>query len=289
VPSADQVVPSADQDPYTRPLPTGQRIALVLEYDGAPFNGWQLQQGNQQQTVQGALESALSTVAAAPVRVHCAGRTDAGVHADYQVVHFDSPTERAPRAWREGVNTELPAAVVVRHAQAVDQEFHARFSATARRYRYIILNRPVRPALLSGCVTWVRQPLDAGQMHDAAQSLLGERDFSAFRAASCQSSTAMRRVDFIEVFRAGEFVVIDIQANAFLHHMVRNIAGTLIAVGRGRQGGHWPAELLAGRDRTRAADTAASAGLYLVGVSYPERFGLPLPVAGPGFLRGLPG
>jgi tRNA pseudouridine38-40 synthase len=227
------------------------------------------------------LESALGYVANQPVRVFCAGRTDAGVHATHQFVHFDSLNYRQPEAWLRGCNANLPPTVVVRGAQEVPPDFHARFSALSRRYRYLIYNSGIRPALAANQLAWIRHPLQEERMHREAQVLLGEQDFSAFRAAACQSSTPMRHVDFLEVSRRGRIVVIDIQANAFLHHMVRNIAGTLIAVGKGQGEAGWVAQLLAGRDRTVAPDTAAARGLYLVGVNYPERFGLVPPPPGP--------
>ncbi|MCZ6830013.1 MAG: tRNA pseudouridine(38-40) synthase TruA [Gammaproteobacteria bacterium] len=262
----------------------GQRIALTVEYNGAAYNGWQLQQGANVATVQGVLEAALGAVAARPVRLFCAGRTDSGVHATNQLVHFDAPTARSPKAWLMGSNANLPDSVVVKGVQAVPAEFHARFSARSRRYRYLILNTAVRSALAPAQLTWVRYPLDVALMHGEAQSLLGERDFSAFRAASCQSTTAMRHVDFVEVYRHGELVVVDIQANAFLHHMVRNIVGTLLAVGCGQLAAGELAGLLALRDRTLAPETAPANGLYLVGVSYPAQFSLQSFPPGPVFL-----
>ncbi|TGD71431.1 tRNA pseudouridine(38-40) synthase TruA [Mangrovimicrobium sediminis] len=262
-------------------MPAGARIACRIEYNGAHYRGWQSQPDPAAPTVQQALEAALTAVAAAPVRVHCAGRTDTGVHGHCQIVHFDAPSARPPRAWVLGGNANLPEDVRVHWAQAVDAEFHARFSALARRYRYLIANTPVRPALLGGQLTWYRHPLDAARMHGAAQALLGEQDFSAFRAATCQSPTAMRNVHAVSVFRRGDIVVVDIQANAFLHHMVRNIVGSLLAVGSGRQKPQWIADLLRGRDRTVAADTAPAAGLYLVDVLYPAQFGLPPTPPGP--------
>lgn len=260
------------------------RIALEVAYDGADFNGWQRQASPRLPTVQGAVEAALSRVADHPVSLTCAGRTDAGVHATAQVVHFDAAKDRGPGAWLRGGNSLLPAGVRIQWAQAVDASFHARFSATARRYRYVILESDVAPALLSRQVTHVRGQLDTDAMQRAAQSLPGERDFSAFRAAGCQSRTPFRYVSHLHVFRQGCFVVIDIAANAFLQHMVRNIAGALIAVGLGQRAVEWPGELLAGRDRRRGAATASPCGLYLVSVSYPEHFGLPGPALGPFFL-----
>lgn len=265
----------------TDPLAPGTRIACRIEYDGSAYNGWQAQPHPGSRTVQQTLEAALAEVAAAPLRVNCAGRTDSGVHGHAQVIHFDAPTARSCKAWVIGTNSRLPPDIRVHWAQPVPADFHARFSALARRYRYLIANTSIRPALLGRQLSWQRQPLDAGRMHAAAQCLLGERDFSAFRAASCQSSTAQRCITHCEVSRRGDLVVIDIQANAFLHHMVRNIAGSLMAVGSGSREPGWIAELLAGRDRTRAADTAPAAGLYLVAVLYPDRFGLPPTPPGP--------
>jgi len=255
--------------------PAGTRIACALEYDGSTYNGWQSQPHDGVSTVQDALEAALSQIADQSVRVHCAGRTDTGVHATAQTVHFDAPAPRSIRAWTQGVNTALPPDIRVHWAVAVAPEFHARFSATARRYRYLVANVPVRPALLRNLVTWHRRELDAERMHRAAQCLLGEQDFSAFRAASCQANSAMRNVLSVQVTRMGNFVEINICANAFLHHMVRNIAGSLLAVGDGRQAEPWIGELLQGRDRTAAADTAPPTGLYLCEIQYPEAFALP--------------
>ncbi|ANB17982.1 tRNA pseudouridine synthase A [Dokdonella koreensis DS-123] len=252
------------------------RIALGVEYDGTDFLGWQrLSHGS---TVQAALEDALGFVAAHRVEVTCAGRTDAGVHARCQVVHFDSPSERTQRAWVLGTNSQLPAAVAVRWAAPVADTFHARFSARARRYRYAILNRPVRPALDARFVTWERAPLDAAAMHDAAQALVGEHDFSAFRTSACQARSPMRRVQAVTVTREGDRLQIDIRANAFLHHMVRNIVGSLLPVGRGERPAAWIGELLAGRDRNRAGPTAPATGLCFLGPLYEEAPGLPAEV-----------
>lgn len=263
------------------PLLAGTRIACRIEYNGTRFNGWQSQPHEGSRTVQDELEAALGSVANSALRVHCAGRTDSGVHGYAQIVHFDAPVSRAPKAWVLGTNASLPFDVRVHWAVPVAAEFHARFTAGARRYRYIIANTRVRPAMLAGQVTWQRHPLDASIMHSEAQSLLGEQDFSAFRAASCQSNSPMRNVHSVDVRRIGDLVVIDIKANAFLHHMVRNIAGTLMAIGAGRKGAGWIAQLLQGRDRNLAADTAAPDGLYLVEVDYPVQFGLPATPFGP--------
>jgi tRNA pseudouridine38-40 synthase len=232
-------------------------------------------------TVQSELERALAAVATLPVRVHCAGRTDTGVHACGQLIHFDTPVTRGLKAWVMGTNTHLPNAVRVLWAKQVPADFHARFSALSRRYRYIIGNTRVRPALLNGQVTWQRRPLDAELMHEEAQCLLGEQDFSSFRAASCQSNTAMRNIHSVNVSRRGELVIIDVQANAFLHHMVRNIAGSLMAIGSGQKQTGWLAALLAIKDRNQAADTAAPDGLYLARVDYPEKYALPATPLGP--------
>lgn len=238
--------------------------------------------------MQDQLELALAEIANAPVRVQCAGRTDTGVHAHSQVIHFDSPIARSSKAWVMGGNASLPQTIRIHWAVPVDGEFHARFSALSRRYRYVIANTQVRPALLQGQLTWHRRKLDAPAMHEAAQALLGEQDFSAFRAASCQSRTPMRNVQSIDVSRRGDLVVLEVQANAFLHHMVRNIAGSLLAVGDGRRPRQWVAEVLAGRDRTAAAETAPATGLYLVDVEYPVHYGLPLTPYGPMLLGTKP-
>jgi tRNA pseudouridine38-40 synthase len=249
------------------------RIALGIEYDGSRFSGWQRQA--HAVGVQQVLEEALSKVADHPVEVVCAGRTDAGVHATAQVVHFDTGAMRSPRAWVLGTTCGLPPEVCVNWAQPVAEEFHARFSATGRRYRYVILNRPVRPALLHGRVCWEHWPLDEARMAEAAACLRGEHDFSSFRAQGCQAKHPHREIHALDVRREGEFIYLDVAANAFLHHMVRNIAGTLLAVGRGDRPVDWVAEVLAARDRTAGGVTAPAGGLYLVQVQYPERFGLP--------------
>ena len=233
--------------------------------------------------MQAELESALSTIADSPVRVHCAGRTDTGVHAHAQIVHFDAPAARSAKAWVMGVNANLPADIRVHWAQPVRSDFHARFSARARSYRYIIANTVIRPALLHDRVTWHRPALNAQTMQRAAQVLPGEQNFSAFRSAACQSSSPMRNVHSVSVQRRGDWVTIDITANAFLHHMVRNIAGSLMAVGDGRQAAEWLGRILAARDRTLAAETAPACGLYLSAVTYPDEFGLPAMSPGPAF------
>ena len=251
-----------------------QRIALGIEYNGAGFNGYQMQAAGTR-TVQAELESALSAVADEAVRLTCAGRTDTGVHATGQVVHFDTEAVRQLKAWKLGGNANLPRDISVNWARQVDDSFSARFSAVSRSYRYILLNRKVRPALFQQNVSWAFEPLDAGAMNEAAQSLLGEHDFSSFRSSQCQAKHAIREMQSIGVQRLGEYVILDIRANAFLHHMVRNIMGTLMFVGRGEQPVPWVRDVLAAQDRTLAGITAPSAGLYLVNVEYPEKYGLP--------------
>lgn len=257
------------------------RIALGVEYDGTAFSGWQAQTGAH--TVQETLEHALSRVADRAVRVVCAGRTDAGVHATGQVVHFDTDAIRPQRAWVLGTNTHLGPEVAVGWACAVDERFHARFSALSRHYRYIILNRETRPALLHGRVWWVHRVLDADRARAAAEYLVGEHDFTSFRALACQARHAVRTVRRLEVRRVGEFVYIDVVANAFLHHMVRNLAGVLVAIARGEHPPRWAREVLEARDRTLGGVTAPAAGLYLVQVDYPGSFGLAYPMRVPAF------
>jgi tRNA pseudouridine38-40 synthase len=225
------------------------------------------------------LERALSFVAAQPIEVTCAGRTDAGVHGRCQVVHFDTEVQRDLRSWVLGGCSNLPSSVAVLWAQPVDQAFHARFSARSRRYRYRILNRQVRGALEARYVTWERLPLDATRMHDAAQALMGEHDFSAFRAISCQAAHARREVRAISVRREDEQVIVEIEANAFLHHMVRNIVGSLLPIGRGEQSVSWMRELLAGRSREVAGPTALASGLTFIGPRYEAHWGLPAEVS----------
>ena len=254
------------------------RYALGVEYDGTRYSGWQrLAQPGEPgpPTVQATLEAALAFVADAPVATTCAGRTDAGVHAACQVVHFDTGARRDPRGWTLGTTTRLPPDACVRWCVPVAADFHARFSARARRYRYRLLNRPVRPALGRGQLAWERRPLDAAAMDRAAQALVGEHDFSAFRTVHCQAPHARRDLQRIAVSREGDVVSIEVQANAFLHHMVRNIVGTLVPVGCGDRPEDWPAALLAGRDRTMAGPTAPPQGLVFLGPLYPPEWGLP--------------
>ena len=250
------------------------RVALGVQYDGAGFQGWQAQRSGVR-TVQACLERALAQVANHPVKLICAGRTDSGVHATAQVTHFDTDAVRSERAWVLGGNAHLPPDVSLSWARAMPEEFHARFSALARRYRYLILNQPHRSALWQGRATWCYRPLDAARMHAAGQALVGEHDFSAFRAAECQARHPLRAIHELTVRRQGAGLVLEVEANAFLQHMVRNIAGVLMAIGVGDRPVEWARAVLEGRDRTQAGVTAPAAGLYLLAVRYPERFGLP--------------
>lgn len=249
------------------------RIALGLEYDGSAFCGWQSQA--HALGVQSVVEAALSAVADHPVAVIAAGRTDAGVHAAMQVVHFDTDASRTQRGWMLGATSNLPVQVSALWAREVPDAFHARYSALARTYRYLILNRVPRPALGAARICWVRDPLDENRMRAAAQHLTGEHDFSSFRAAECQARTPLRNVHEITVERSGSSIVLTVRANAFLHHMVRNIAGVLIAIGVGERPTDWAAQVLAARDRTKGGVTAAPGGLYLAGIRYAAGLGLP--------------
>ncbi|MEL7450162.1 MAG: tRNA pseudouridine(38-40) synthase TruA [Pseudomonadota bacterium] len=256
-----------------------QRVAIGIEYDGSAFHGWQVQKNGA--SIQQSLADAVSVVADGPSDITGAGRTDAGVHAVAQVAHFDTEAERSRRSWVLGINSNLPRGINVCWAQPVPGDFHARFSATARSYRYLVLNRPVRTALADKRCYLVREPLDEQRMQEAALHLVGEHDFSAFRAASCQSRTANRNVHRISVRRNGPYVAVDITANAFLHNMVRIVVGVLVRVGVGNAAVSWPLELLEGRDRRRSAMTVPPQGLYLTAVDYPDVFGLPEPPAAP--------
>ncbi len=263
------------------------RIALAVEYDGSRYHGWQRQQDVD--SVQARLEAALSQVANARIDVVCAGRTDAGVHATYQVVHFDSNALRPDQAWLFGGTHALPPDISIVWARRVEPDFHARFSAITRSYRYVILNRQTRPAVHHGHVTWWRERLNAEWMHEAGQFLLGEHDFSSFRAKGCQAHSPIRTVRSFSVQRQGDFIYIDITANAFLHHMVRNIVGTLLPIGAGIHSVTSLRDLLAIKERALAGITAPAAGLYLVNVVYPEHFSIAQPQAIPGFYAPLLG
>lgn len=257
------------------------RIAAGVEYDGSRFCGWQIQKGVR--TVQGEVERSLSRVANHPVGVVCAGRTDTGVHATRQVVHFQTHARRTERSWVLGANADLPPDVCITWARPVVEDFHARFSALSRRYRYVILNRWVRPALLKGRVTWSHAGLDESRMEAAGRLFVGEWDFSSFRARACQAQSPVRRVYEVVVSREGTFLYIDVHANGFLHHMVRNMAGVIMSIGRGERPVAWVSRLLELRDRSRGGVTAPAEGLYLVGVEYPREFGLPMEPIRPRF------
>ncbi len=249
------------------------RLALALEYDGRAFCGWQSQSSGC--AVQDALERALQAIAGAPVSAVAAGRTDAGVHATAQVVHVDAQAERPATAWVRGVNASLPAAVAVLWAQPVDAAFHARFAATARHYSYLLLQRSARPALLAGRVGWYHRPLDAAAMDDACGVLRGTHDFSAFRAAECQARSPVKTLHRASVAADGPLLRFDFSADAFLHHMIRNLVGALVRIGAGKADAAWLARVLAGRDRRQAPATFAPDGLYFTGADYDARFGLP--------------
>ena len=259
------------------------RIALGIEYFGADYYGWQRQR--EVNSVQQELETALSRVANHPVEIQCAGRTDAGVNATGQVIHFDTTANRQMSAWTLGINAQLPDDIAVRWAHVVDDNFHARFSATARRYRYIIYNEPLRPGILAKGVSHYYHPLNADQMNEAGQLLLGERDFTSFRAAQCQSNTPFRNIMSLSVHRAGSYVILDIQANAFLHHMVRNIVGCLLEIGQGMYDVDHIDEIFAAEDRKAAGITAPPDGLYFIHADYPEQFDLPKMPLGPHWLN----
>lgn len=253
------------------------RIALGIEYNGSGFYGWQAQRNLSLATIQGTLEDALAKVANEPVHLFCAGRTDANVHATGQVVHFDTRAKRHIDAWIWGTNAHLPPSIVVRWAKQVDYSFHARFTAKARRYRYLIFNHPIRPGILSARVSWHYYPLDVDKMREAGKFLIGEQDFSSFRSSQCNSKSPMRNVIEFTIQRQGDFVILDIEANAFLHHMVRNIAGTLMKIGSGAKDPHWMQTVLQAKSRRAAAETAPPDGLYLTRVRYPDPYIFPLP------------
>ena len=250
-----------------------RRIALGIEYDGSRFLGWQTQPGGG--TVQDALEPALAGIAGAPLSVTAAGRTDRGVHARLQVIHFDTEAARPASAWVRGVNALLPDSVAVLWSHEVDAEFHARYSAVSRTYRYVLLNRKVRPALAASRVGWFHLPLNVDEMRAAAALLVGEHDFSAFRSSECQAKTPIRSLHALQIEAQGERIDFVLRANAFLHHMVRNIVGTLIYVGKGKHPPSWAREVLLSRDRSKAAPTFGAEGLYLEKIDYDARWGLP--------------
>jgi len=249
------------------------KIAIGLEYCGAAYSGWQRQKHIT--SVQEHVETALSSVADHDVRVHCAGRTDAGVHALQQVAHFETGAQRDMRSWMLGGNVHLPLDISILWAQPVEDDFHARFSATGRTYCYVILNRTTRPGLLQRRVTWEYRQLDEVLMRQAADCLRGEHDFTSYRAVDCQAGTPMRNVRRLEIRRQDDFIIMEIEANAFLQHMVRNIAGVLMTVGRGEASPAWSQQVLDARDRTQGGVTAPADGLYLVNAAYPQKYGIP--------------
>lgn len=249
------------------------RFALSLEYDGSRFLGWQTQPGGG--TVQDALQDALAGLSGEPIQVTCAGRTDRGVHARMQVVHFDTSASRPLSAWVRGTNALLPEAIAVQWAAAMPGDFHARYAAHARTYRYVLINRPVRPALAARYAGWCHAPLDVAAMREAAALLTGEHDFSALRSAECQAKSPVRQLHALDILVEGERIEFVLRANAFLHHMVRNLVGLLVTVGRGKHPPAWAGDVLASRDRRRAAPTFAAQGLYLERVHYAPRWGIP--------------
>lgn len=267
--SARLALPASAENRYE------MRHALALEYDGRDFCGFQSQPSAC--SVQDALERALGAIAGSPIRIAAAGRTDAGVHATSQIVHFDAPVARPQSAWVRGVNAHLPRSAAVLWCVGVPTDFHARFAAVARHYTYLLLNRPERPGLASGRVGWHHAPLDAPAMHEAARHLVGRHDFSSFRAAGCQAKSPVKTISRLSITRSDAMIRFDLSADAYLHHMVRNVIGALVDVGAGKRPPSWIAELLQAADRARAAPTFAADGLYFVGADYDSRFALPEP------------
>ena len=249
------------------------RYALGIEYEGTAYQGWQKQTGTY--AVQSKVEAAISYIADHPVDVTCAGRTDKGVHALGQVIHFDTSSHRDNYAWLMGINRYLPADINVHWIKSVSADFHARFSATARQYRYLIYAHPHRSGIFRDHMTWIYHALDIEAMRTGAAYLVGKHDFTSFRAQDCQAKTATRQIMFLNIIQEGPCICIDIKANAFLYHMVRNIVGVLLQVGRGKAKPEWVAEVLAQKDRRKAGITAPATGLYFIGADYPERFELP--------------
>ncbi|RLA54706.1 MAG: tRNA pseudouridine(38-40) synthase TruA [Gammaproteobacteria bacterium] len=269
--------------PEGRKLPSGIfRYAAAIEYDGSDYCGWQRQRHCT--GVQEVVEKALSAVADEPVKVACAGRTDTGVHATAQIIHFDSRAMRSSRNWMLGSNANMPRNVRCHWAEKMPDNFHARFSAHSRTYRYLVLNTSSRPALLRQGLAWEGANISLPAMNEAVAALIGEHDFSSFRGAGCQSATPWRSIHYIDIFRLNDIVVFEIRANAFLLHMVRNIMGALLAVGRGEHSPQWLGQLLALRDRSKAGVTAPAQGLYLVRVAYPSEFAIPVFKPGPCFV-----
>lgn len=267
-------------------LPPLFRYAMCVEYDGSAYHGWQSQPGGVA-SVQGCVEAALSKVANEPVKLVCAGRTDAGVHGCYQVIHIETRAVRRERSWVLGTNTNLPYDINILWAKQVPESFHARFSAMERRYRYVIYNAPVMPALLNRQMTWTHKPLDEKRMQQAADLLVGEHDFTSYRAVGCQAHSPVRHVQRFEVRRIGKLIVLDVTANAFLHHMIRNFAGVLMKIGTGEAEPQWAKQVLDARDRRKGGVTAKPFGLYFVDVKYPDEYQLPVSELGPVFLPQL--
>lgn len=265
---------------------TAHRYALCVEYAGAAYNGWQTQKTGNVRCVQTEVEKALARIANHPVSIICAGRTDTGVNGTWQVIHFDCQFDRPERALVMGTNTHLPDDIAIKWAKKVPDSFHARFSAKARRYRYVIYSAPVKPAILPRGTTWTHKKLDVEKMHQAGQHLVGEHDFTSYRAVACQAKSPVRTIEHLSVYRDGDLIVIDVKANAFLHHMIRNIAGVLMKIGCGEAEIDWSRQVLEARDRRDGGVTAPPWGLYFVDVKYPEEYALPVSDLGPYFLRG---
>lgn len=262
-----------------------KRLVLGIEYDGSTYYGWQRQP--HAASVQESLEKSLSEVANQTIEVTCAGRTDTAVHATSQVVHFDYQNPRPLKAWLKGANSLLPQSISIRYAEHISNDFHARFSALSRSYLYVIDNSLVKPAIMSQGLTWIRAKLDVDKMNSAAKHFMGEHDFTSLRSSRCQSNSANRNISKLSCKRYGDYIVLEVTANAFLHHMVRNIVGLLIEIGDGRRSSDWAREVIAAKNRCIAGVTAPANGLYLVGVEYPEEFNLPRKVRAPIFLEHL--
>lgn len=258
------------------------RYAACIAYDGFAYSGWQAQVGRC--TVEGCVNYAISKIANHDIDVICAGRTDAGVHATQQIIHFDSESNRSLDQWLLGINSELPEAIRLQWIKEVDDDFHARFSAVSRHYCYVIYQHKIKPCLLSHNITWQYSPLDITAMHKAAQYLMGKHDFTSFRSSQCQAHTAMRTMELIKVYQQRDFIVLEVKGNAFLHHMVRNIVGVLFEVGEGKKPAAWVKEVLDAKDRRKASITAPAAGLYLCKVQYPEKFDINSKLTYPFFL-----
>lgn len=263
-----------------------KRVAMVVEYDGSAFNGWQIQK-NTDRTVQHVVTEAVSKIANHPVKLYCAGRTDTGVHGSRQIIHFDTKSSRNDYGWMSGTNTHLPPTVRIQGAKETSLYFHARFSAQERRYRYVVYNHPVAPGLLRHHLTWFRYPLDAECMDEAAQLLKGKHDFSTFRAADCQAHSPEKTISSISVKQYGKMIVLDIQADGFLYHMVRNIMGVLLEIGQKRKPVSWVSDLIALKNRHKGGVTAEASGLYFVDAIYDDAFGIPETPPGPNFLNFL--